>query len=66
MSPKHLHFERAFLPREWAQNRLCENPFPIILRDCAVKPPACDIAFAGADARFPPLRIWTRRKTTER
>jgi len=66
MAAKHLHFEKAFLPREWAQNRVCENPFPIILRDCAVTPRARDAAFVGADARLPALRIRTRRKTSER
>jgi len=66
MSAKHLHFEKAFLPREWARNRLCENPFPVILRDAAVKPMTHEIAFAGADARFPPLRIKARRKRTVR
>ena len=63
MSAKHLHFEKAFLPREWAQNRIGENPFPIILRDAAVKP-VPDIA--GSDTRSPPLRIVPRRKNTER
>jgi len=62
MSVKHLHFEKAFLP--WAQNRIRENVFPVVLRDANVKPAARDIELAGM--RSSPPRIKTRRKRTER